>query len=178
MELKSLAIGRKEVKFSVVAAPDKDNPASAPDDVKITSHQAPLISLTNAMSKLAPVMCEICEWPPEYADMLSVTKLTVIYTKAGTRSVKFKASKQLECRTDYLHTFESPFVQIDKPADGESGDVQVSKKHAELITKAIKECEKYASGERDKNAINFDQAKAALQLTADQGKDLLSGVGN
>lgn len=175
MELKSLSIGRKAITFSALSYPE-DGGGSTPEEIKVTSQQAPLIDLTNAFSKLAPVMCRICEWEPGYQDMLFVKKISISYTKAGTRSVKFVASKQLNSRRDHLHTFECPFVQIDKNADGESGEVQVDKKDAVIITAAIKEAERYAAGERSANPINFDEAKDALNATADQGRDLLAGV--
>lgn len=118
MELKYLSIGRKVVNFGVLVATDKEGKGPM-EECKIAAKQAPLIDLTNAFSKLSPVMCAICEWPKEYAEYLSITKLTITRTKEGTRSVKFVATKQLNCRRDFLHSFESPFVQIDKPAEEE-----------------------------------------------------------
>jgi hypothetical protein len=171
MELKYLSIGRKVVKFAVSTPVDPDNDSSPTEECSISSRQAPLIDLTNAFSKLAPIMCAICEWPQEYAEFLSVTRITISHTKAGTRSVKFTATKQLNCRRDFLHTFDSPMVQIDKPAEGESGEVQVDKKHSELIKKAIREAERYAKGERSKTLLAIDEADAALQATADVGKN-------
>ena len=115
---------------------------------------------------------------PGWADGLSISRIAISYTKAGTRSVRFKCTRQLECRKDFLWKFDTPMVQIDKPADGESGQIDVAdKKHLELIFKAILEAERYANGERSQSLLNFDDAKAALQATADIGaKDMFSGT--
>lgn len=177
MQLKYLSIGRKAINFGVVLNPDSDEDTVATEERRITAHEAPLPELSEAFSKLAPIMCDILEVERGWADGLSVTRLSISHTKHGTRSVRFRATKQLECRKDYLHVVDSPMVQIDKPADGESGEIQVEKKHVEVIVKAITEAERYAKGERSQALLNFDEAKAALQATADLGKqDMFSGT--
>ena len=172
MQLNYLKIGRKDIEFSVSVNVESTD---STEERKITAHEAPLIELTNAFSKLSKVFCTIMELPDDYAEGLSVIRLGVSYTKSGTRSVKFKATKQLDCRRDFLHTIESPMVQIDKPDDGESGEVQVDNNHLTAITTAIIEAERYAKGERSQQLLNFDDG--ALQATVNIGKeDLLNGV--
>lgn len=168
MELKFLSIGRKAITFGVSLNANADGESM--EERTIVAHEAPLPELSNAFAKLSPVFCEILEVEPGWSDGLTITRIGISYTKAGTRSVRFRATKQLECRRDYLHKIDSPMVQIDKPADGESGEVQVEKKHVTLILKAIHEAERYAKGERSQSLLNFDEAKAALQATADLGK--------
>lgn len=177
MELKSLSIGRKAIKFRIILNPDSDDDTVATEERQITAHEAPLPELSEAFAKLAPIFCDILEVERGWADGLTVTRLIISHTKAGTRSVKFRATKQLECRKDFLHVVDSPMIQIDKPADGESGEIQVEKKHVELIAKAIHEAERYAKGERSQTLLDFDEAKAALQATADiGGRDMFDGT--
>ncbi len=174
MDLKFLTIGRKAITFGVTVNPNSDDDAVATEERTIIAHEAPLPELTNAFAKLAAVFCEVMEFDQSYADGLSVFRLSISYTKAGTRSVRFRATKQLECRKDYLHKIDCPMVQIDKPQDGESGEVDLKdKKHVALVIKAIKAAEDYANGKRSQALLNFDEAKAALQATADKGQEQL-----
>ncbi|MCE5310474.1 MAG: hypothetical protein LLG20_22785 [Acidobacteriales bacterium] len=178
MDLKFLSLGRKAINFGIVLNPDSDDETNATEERRITAHEAPLPELSEAFAKLAPVVCEILELEPSWADGLSVTRIAISYTKAGTRSVKFKCTKQLECRKDYLWKLDTPMCQVDKPADGESGQIDIEdKKHLKLVLNAIKEAERYAKGERSQQLLNFDEAKAALQATADiGGRDMFSGT--
>ena len=178
MELKFLSIGRKAINFGITLNPDSDDDTVAQEERRITAHEAPLPELSSAFDRLGPVFCNILEVEPSWADGLSVTRITISYTKAGTRSVKFRATKQLECRKDFLHVVDAPFVQIDKPADGESGQIDIEdKKHLKLVIEAIKQAERYANGERSQSLLNFNDAKAALQATADIGsRDMFSGT--
>lgn len=176
MELKFLSIGRKAITFGVTVNPNPDNESVSIEERSITAHEAPLPELVNAYAKLAPVFCEILELEPSWADGLSIYRMSISHTKAGTRSVRFYATKQLECRRDFLHKVQSPMVQIDKPADGESGEVQLDKKMIALVSKAIKAAEDYANGKRSQSLLNFDEAKAALQATAEIGQRELAGV--
>jgi hypothetical protein len=178
MDLKFLSIGRKAINFGIVLNPDNDDDTVATEERRITAHEAPLTELTDSFAKLAPVICEILEVEPGWADGLNISRIAISYTKAGTRSVRFKCTKQLECRKDFLWKLDTPMVQLDKPADGESGQVDIAdKKHLQLILEAIKQAERYASGERSQSLLNFDEAKAALQATADIGaRDMFSGT--
>jgi hypothetical protein len=177
MELKFLSIGKKAINFGIVLNPDSDDDTVAQEERRITAHEAPLPELQEAFARLAPVFCEILEVEPGWAEGLNVTRLSISYTKAGTRSIRMRATKQLDCRRDYLHVIDAPMVQIDKPADGESGEIQIEKKHVERVLHAIKEAERYANGERSQALLNFDEAKAALQAVADIGsRDMFSGT--
>ena len=174
MELKFLSIGRKAITFGVTVNGNPEDETVASEERTIMAHEAPLPELTNAFAKLAPVVCEIIEVDQSWADGLNISRIAISYTKAGTRSVRFKCTKQLECRKDFLWKLDTPMVQIDKPADGESGEVDITdKKHMKLVLDAIKQAERYANGERSQSLLNFDEAKAALQATADQGQEQL-----
>jgi hypothetical protein len=178
MELKFITLGRKDITFGVTVNPNSDNDSVAVEERRIVAHEAPLPELTNSFAKLSPVFCEVLEVEPGWADGLTVTRLTISYTKAGTRSVKFRATKQLEVRKDFLHTIDCPFVQIDKSADGESGQIDLEdKKHIKLVLEAIKQAERYANGERSQALLSFDEGKAALNATAAIGaRDMFSGT--
>ncbi|MFT3992419.1 MAG: hypothetical protein QM680_13525 [Luteolibacter sp.] len=172
MQLNFLSVNRKAIHFGITLNANNENDAA--EERRVVAHEAPLPELTNAFAELGKVMCDICEWPADYVSGLSVFRLTISYTKHGTRSVKFKATKQLNCRREFLHKLDSPMVQIDKPADGESGEIQLDAKSVALVAIAIKEAERYAKGERSQTLLNFDEAKAALQATADLGQDMFA----
>lgn len=175
MDLKFLSIGRKDITFGITVNPNGGDEA-ATEERTIVAHEAPLPELTNAFAALSAVFCEILELEPIYADGLSVTRIGISYTKAGTRSIRMRATKQLNCRKDYLHKMDCPMVQIDSPADGESGQIDIEdKNHIAAIMTAINRAEDYANGKRSQTLLDFDDAKAALQATADiGGRDMFS----
>jgi hypothetical protein len=177
MQLNSIHIDNKAVTMNVVANKDTDDTNDLVES-KITAKEEPLPSLTKAWNALPAVFCEILELDASYTAGLTITKMAIRRTKQGTRSVILHATKQLECRSEFLHTMSTPCVQIDKAADGESGAVEIDKKLAAAVQKAILESEKYMQGERSQTLLDFDSAKAALQATADLGKDSLFASGN
>jgi hypothetical protein len=175
MQLNSISIDNKSVIMRVVANKETDDTNDVVES-KITAKEEPLPTLMKAWNALPAVFCEIMELPPEYTEGLVITRMAIRRTKQGTRSVILHATKQLECRSEFLHEISCPCVQIDKAADGESGAVQLEKKLCTAITKAIHESERYMGGERSQTLLNFDDAKAALQATADEGQRQLAGV--
>lgn len=186
MQLNSISIDNKAVIMRVVANKETDDTNDVVES-KITAKEEPLDSLTKAWSNLPVVFCEIMELTETdakgknhypYANGLVITKMSIRRTKQGTRSVILHATKQLECRSGHLHKISTPCVQVDKATDGESGAVEIDKKWAEMVHKAIHESERYMSGDRSQTMLDFDQAKAALQATADLGRDQELGFGN
>lgn len=176
MTLRYLSIGRKEIKFGYTLNPQPDNENVAREEHDIVAHEAPLPELTNAYSKLAAVLCEINEWPAEYAAGLIVHRITVSTTKHGTRSVKLFAKKQLEKRRDYLHPFTSPYCQIDEPADGESGQIDIDNTaHLEIVLEALEQAERYANGERSQQLLGFDDGVTGINALAEKGRNADGG---
>lgn len=175
MQLNSISIDNKSVIMRVTANKETDDTNDVVES-KITAKEEPLPTLTKAWNALPAVFCEIMELDGSYTEGLTITRMAIRRTKQGTRSVILHATKQLECRSEFLHEISAPCVQVDKAADGESGAVQLEKKLCAAITKAIHEAEQYMSGNRSQTLLNFDEAKAALNATADQGRDLLAGV--
>jgi hypothetical protein len=180
MQLNSIRISKSAITLKVTANKDTDEDVNDIIESTITAQEAPLDSLTKAWDKLREVFCALLEitetdakGKPKYpySEGLTVTKLSILRTKLGTRSVVLEATKQLECRRDFLHTLKSPCVQVDHAADGESGGIELDKKLAEIVTQAIHEAERYMGGERSQQLLDFDKAKAGLQAIADQGKD-------
>lgn len=177
MQLNSISIDNKSVIMRVVANKETDDSNDLIES-KVTAQEEPLLSLTTAWSGLPAVFCEILELDPSYTEGLTITKLAIRRTKQGTRSVILHATKQLECRSEFLHVMSTPCVQVDKSADGESGAVEIERKLADAVHKAIHESERYMSGERGQAMLNFNEAKAALQATADLGRSDELGFGN
>lgn len=169
MQLNSISIDSKSVIMRVVANKETDDTNDVVES-KITAKEEPLPTLKKAWNALPAVFCEVMELDSSYTEGLTITRMAIRRTKQGTRSVILHASKQLECRSEFLHEISAPCVQVDKAADGESGAVQIEKKLCAAITKAIHEAERYMAGERSQSLLNFDEAKAALNATADLGK--------
>lgn len=178
MQLNSISIDSRAVVMRVVANKETDDSNDIIES-KITAKEEPLATLTKAWAQLPAIFCEIMELTETdakgktlypYATGLVITKMAIRRTKQGTRSVILHATKQLECRRDFLHVIVSPCVQIDPSSDGESGGVEIDKKLADKVAKAIHEAERYMTGDRSQTLLNFDEAKAALNATADLGK--------
>lgn len=170
MQLNRIAISAKAITMKVEENKDTDDKTN--DIVSSTriAQEEPLDTLTSAWDELKKVFVEILELPNSYTEGLTITALSIRRTKQGTRSAILEATKQLECRQDFLHKMEAPCVQIEAAAEGESGAVQIDKKLADIVTKAIHEAERYMQGERSQTLLNFEEAKDGLQATADLGK--------
>ena len=170
MQLNRIAISPKSVTMSVSANKETDDINDLVES-KITAKEEPLPSLTEAWDGLRKVFTSILELPDDYVNGLTITTLSIRRTKAGTRSVTMEATKQLECRQSFLHTLSSPCVQIEPSADGESGAVEIDKKLASAVMKAIHESERYMEGERSQQLLDFDKAKSALNAVTELGKN-------
>jgi hypothetical protein len=113
----------------------------------ITSHDAPLKKLDDALQALAPVAAKVLELPPDYAKGIVVHSVGISYTKAGTRSAIIYFKKALDA-TSTNHGMDTPSFQIDDAGDGEEGRRQVVPKHAALVDELIDQAEDYADGKR------------------------------
>lgn len=176
MQLNSIHISSKAITLKVTANKELDKNVNDQIESVVTAKEEPLDSLTKAWDKLKTVFCEVLELDSSYTEGLTITKMAIRRTKQGTRSVVLSATKQLECRRDFLHKLQTPCFQVDAAAEGESGGVEVEKKLATLVTKAIHESERYMEGHRSQQMLDFESAKAGLQATADLGKQEL-GLG-
>lgn len=180
MELKKFTIGKKSMDFSALINFTNNEGKEAKEMRNVSAYEEPLPALGSAFADLRQVLASSWDIPDaeNYSDRVTVHGITISHTKAGTRSVIIRGKVQLDSRKDYLHPFISPMMQIDKPADGESGDVEVrDPKHLKAIFKAIKEAEGYADGsKRSQKLLDFSEAKAALQATADKGQDMFAGA--
>lgn len=171
MQLNSISIDDKAVVLKVVANKETDDSNDVVES-KITAKEEPLAALTSAWANLSGAFVAIMELPASYTEGLAITRLSIRRTKQGTRSVILHATKQLECRNEFLHKMVCPCVQVEPATDGESGSVQIETELCETILQAIHEAERYLAGERSQTLLNFDQAKAALNATADLGRDV------
>jgi len=177
MQLKSISTDPKAIILKVVENHETDQAADLVES-KITAKEEPLPEFTEAFAALPKVFCEIMELPAKWATGLVIDKLTISRTKHQTRSVILSGTKQLECRTDFRHPVASPMIQVDKAADGESGQVPLPKGMVDAVLEAIHHAEEYMNGKRSQTLLDFDSAKAGLQAVADLGQLDLEGTGN
>ncbi len=176
MQLNSFSIDNKAVILKVVANPNLDSNEKDTVESKVTSKSEPLPEFHEAVAQLPTVFCSVMELDPTWKEGLIIDKVSISRTKQGTRSVVLSGTKQLECRSEFLHPVATPCVQIDHASDGESGAVAIPAPLAEAVARAIEEAERYMNGERAQGEINFNEAKAALNATAKQGKDKTSDM--
>lgn len=169
MQLNRIHISAKAITMKVSANKETDNLNDIIEST-ITAQEMPLDSFNKAIDGLKKVFIDVLELPTDYIEGLTITSMSIRRTKLGTRSVILGATKQLECRRDFLHKISTPCFQVDPAADGESGGIEIEKKLANIVTKAIHESERYMGGERSQQLLDFDQSKAALQATANLGK--------
>jgi hypothetical protein len=170
-EIKSFSRGLKAIKFCRVVNPNSENPAAPEEEQAITTHEAPLPELDEALAALKTVVCEVMGFQKDYAVDMTIYRFQVSYTKNGTRAVQLRFKKAIETIGGGLHPMATPFFKIDEPGDGESGKMEVKPKSAELVKTAIREAERYSNGERSQTLLNFDEAKAALNATAAIGAE-------
>ena len=168
-EIKSFARGLTAIKFARVVNPGSESPSAPEEQQCITTHEAPLPELDEAFGALKSVVCEIMGFQKDYAVDMHVYRLQVSMTKNGTRAVQLRYKKSLETIGGQQHPGSTPFFKIDLPADGESGQMEVKPKSAELVKSAIRAAEDYSNGKRSQTLLNFDDAKAALNATAAMG---------
>ena len=171
MQLNSFSIDNKAIILKVVANPNLDSNEKDLIESKITSKAEPLPEFHEAVAQLPTVFCSVMELDPSWKNGLVIDKVSISRTKQGTRSVVLSGTKQLECRSEFLHPVSSPCIQIDDSSDGESGAVAIPSALAEVVAKAIDQAERYMNGERAQGEINFNEAKAALNAVAKKGKD-------
>jgi hypothetical protein len=163
MQLNTLTLGRKAITFDIVLNPDADDDINAQESRKVSAREAPLDDLTKAFGALPKVVCEIMGFPSDYAAEMTVDRISVSYTKHGTRAVQLRGKKSLNTIGGELHPILTPFVKIDKPGDGESGEVQIGKDAVKRVCRALLEAERYAKGERSQKILNFEADNEALQ---------------
>lgn len=177
MILKQFILGRKAITFSIVLNPDTEDDTVSQEERKTIAKEAPNPELPEAFSNLAPIVCRILETSGEWVEGLSVFKLRLSHTKHGTRSVSFKFKKAINATGGMLHSLETPFVRIDKPADGESGDIEVSLDEKRDIERAIQECLRYANGERSQQILDMETASQGINALAELGRKADEGQG-
>lgn len=134
---------------------------------KIEAHDAPLEKFYDAMKGLAPVVASIMEVPSEWAAGITVNKLSISYTKNGTRSATIQFTKVLD-RTTCQHPLKTPMFQIDDGGKGEDTRRQCTPKHAAAVEEMIKRAEDYANGKRSQMQLGLTSSdKAAKDDKAD-----------
>jgi len=173
MQLNSIILGRKAITFVALYNRESEDPHNATEERKVVAPEAPLPELNTDFAALSPVICRIMEFPKEYATGMSVFKMAISRTKQGTRSVAFKFKKALDAIGGEMHTLETPFIRIEKPADGESGRMEVTPDEQDLIYEAMAEAMRYAEGDRSQAILSLEDAKAkeGLNALADKGRD-------
>jgi hypothetical protein len=116
------------------------------EELSVTSPQAPLDELENALQALKDVICSVMELPLSWMDTVIVRGFKVSYTNAGTRSVQINGTKALRCGK--VEAFKTPLFQIDPPDESENEPKAVSTEEAIACCTAIDQAERYVQGER------------------------------
>lgn len=170
MQLNKITIGRKNIKFSVVYNPDSGDETKSEEEHKVTAYEQPLPDLSQSFGELPKVLCEAMAFSKGYISGMVVDQLAIRRTKNGTRAIQLRGLKSLETIGGEPHKITAPWVKIDKPEDGESGEVQLKSPAIELVEAAITAAEAYAQGQRSQELLNFDEDKAALNAQANENQ--------
>lgn len=134
---------------------------------EITAHEAPLPSFDEALQALGTVAAKILSVPPDYREGITVIKVGISYTEHGIRSATISFVKNLDA-TASLHPMKTPAFQIDDGKTPDQGRRQCTPKHAEMVADFIKEAQRYASGERSQQLLDFEE-----EGDADDGQSAL-----
>lgn len=176
MDIEKLTLDKKVITFRVSVNADQTENQIDGERRTVEAHEAPLPELPKAFSACRLIFCEMLEIPDaaNYKDKITVVGLDVIRTQAGTRSVKLRGKVQLESRKNYLHKQETPFIQIDPPANGENGEMQVNHKQKKALCKLLEEATNYAHGQRSQQRLDFDAD--ALNEQVAEGDKVIPGL--
>lgn len=173
MRLCDLTLEKKHVIFKYAVNVNTEAESTKSEECP----EAPLPELSEKFNLIPRIVCKIMGWPVKYATAMNVYRIALSYTKHGTRSVSFKFEKSIETIGGEMHKMTTPLVRIDAPADGESGKRELTEEEVATIEELIFECERYIGGDRSQQMLNFKEAKAALNATADIGsRDMFSGT--
>ena len=141
------------------------------EEMGVTSPQAPLDNLENALQCLKDVVCSVMELPLHWMESVTIRGFKVSYTKAGTRSVQINYTKALRCGK--VESYKTPLFQIDPPDESETEERSCTTEEATAVCAAIDAAEAYAQGDRkqsDCEAITHsyvDPNQTDLGLDAD-----------
>ena len=116
------------------------------EERSVTSPQAPLDELEDAMQALKDVTCSVMELPLKWMETVIIRGIHVSRTKAGTRSVQINGTKALSCGS--VEAFKTPMFQIDPPDESENEPRACTTEEAITVCAAIDQAERYAQGER------------------------------
>ena len=116
------------------------------EERSVTSPQAPLDELENAMQCLRDVVCSVMELPLHWMETVMIRGIKVSYTKAGTRSVQVNYTKAL--RFGKVESGKTPLFQIDPPDESETEERAIATEEAIAVCAAITAAEAYVQGER------------------------------
>ena len=116
------------------------------EERSVTSPQAPLDDLENAMQCLKDVVCSVMELPLHWMESVMIRGIKVSYTKSGTRSVQVNYTKALRCGK--VESYKTPLFQIDPPDEAETEQRACTTEEAISVCAAIDAAEAYVHGDR------------------------------
>lgn len=112
----------------------------------------PLPAFHEAFEALAPLVCEICHLPEDYADGLIVVELKL--TDKGNELVSFRATKTVNDSSDTFR-FATPNRLTDTPKEEGVTSPPLKKPQVALIKSLLDEAAAYVKGERAQGQIHF-----------------------
>lgn len=156
---------KHEVQGETLKVPDPKAPGKTMDHTSleerdVTAHEAPLKSFDDALQNLATVAVAVLELGVQYANGITISGLSVSYTKRGTRSACIFFSKHLD-KTSQEHRMATPVFQIDEPKDSETQKRQCTPTQAKAVADMIREANKYAAGKRSQQMLDFGDKRGA-----------------
>lgn len=165
MKIKSIKVRKKDIQYKAVKNNDNGNEEGFGGECPEDSNP----EFKSALQKLVIPVIEVMGLPKDYRDNMTITGFTMSYTEQDTPSMSIIFEKQIEKLGGKSKMFTCPFFRISKPADGESGDLEVEAKTAKMCHDAITEAKSYIAGNRAQ--LTMKAVTDALNATVDKGED-------
>lgn len=159
MTLKKIIRNKKFILYKV-----ESQGHQALEDKEVTAHEAPLASFETAFDALGGVAASVCEMRDD--SRVRVHRVDVTQTKRGTRSVQLYFTRTLAV-TGQPHPLKTPVVQLDTPAEGESGRREVTEEEALAINTLVEETMRYIKGERQQLLLPLDKSDGGEMMSGD-----------
>lgn len=144
MKIKKIQVRKSDIQYRAVKNNENGNEEGFGGECPEDSTPA----FKNALQNLVIPVIEVMGLPKDYRENMTIIGFQLKYTEQGTRSMAIIFDKQIEKLGGKTKRFACPFFRIEKPGDGESGDLEVEAKTAKLCMDAITEAKEYIMGRR------------------------------
>lgn len=165
VDIRHEALNTREQKV----VPDKNKPGEtktkevqSSETITVESPDVPLESFDKALQALGVVAAKQLDCDNDWSGKIEVISLSISYNERGVRTVVINFIKPL-LQGATLHPLKTPAFQIDD--DKQSGERrQCTENHADRVSAAIKEAQRYVLGERGQGVLGFEEEEEEAKI--------------